>query len=141
MEAFAGFAQNRLYSVLARKAVIPLSGQFDAQAYLPTQPPSPLEDARLPFPYEDQGGRGCAVSPSCQGTAPCLRVAELPRLTQEPGKNPYRSASFHCRSVVSKTATCEFSHPPDGSGMTDDAGRSHTRDWRLHKHADYQRVY
>jgi hypothetical protein len=25
--------------------------------------------------------------------------------------------------------------------MTDDAGRSHTRDWRLHKHADYQRVY
>jgi ribonuclease P protein component len=25
--------------------------------------------------------------------------------------------------------------------VTDDAGSSRTRDWRLHKHADYQRVY
>jgi hypothetical protein len=60
--------------------VILLSGQFDAQAYLPTQPPPPLQDAWLPLAYEDQGWRGCAVAPSRQGTAPCLRVAGLPRL-------------------------------------------------------------
>jgi hypothetical protein len=80
---FARFAQNQLYSELARKAVILLSGQFDAQAYLPTQPPPPLQGAWLSRAHEDQGWRRCAVAPSGQGTAPCLRVAGLPRLTTE----------------------------------------------------------
>ena len=83
MDAFAGFAQNRLYSELAHKAVILLSGQFDAQAYLPTQPSPPLQDARLPHAYEDQGWCRCAVAPSCQGTAPCIRVSGLPRLIRD----------------------------------------------------------
>ena len=87
MDAFAGFAQNRLYSGLAHKAVILLSGQSYAQAYLPTQPPPPFEGAWLSRAYEDQGWSGCAVAPSRQGTAPCLRVARLPRLIRK-GSRP-----------------------------------------------------
>ena len=86
-DAFAGFAQNRLYSGLAHKAVILLSGQSYAQAYLPTQPPPPFEGAWLSRAHEDQGWSGCAVAPSRQGTAPCLRVARLPRLIRK-GSRP-----------------------------------------------------
>src|ERR1700761_8910273 len=112
MEAFAGFAQNRLYSELARKAVILLSGQFDAQAYLPTQPPPPFEGAWLSRAYEDQGWSGCTIAPSRQGTAPCLRGARLPRLIHKgsrllaPGRQDATNAKLLSQCLLPLPLRC-----------------------------------
>ena len=122
MEDFAGFAQNQLYSELARKAVILLPGQFDAQAYIPTQPPPPLEDAWLPHAYEDQGWSGCAVAPSRQGTAPCLRVAGLPRLISKgsrplaPGRQDANNAQSLPQCLYPLPLRCQRSLYPRNQG-------------------------
>jgi hypothetical protein len=39
------------------------SAVFDAEAHIPTQPSSPLKDARLSFSHEDQERPGGAFAP------------------------------------------------------------------------------
>jgi hypothetical protein len=56
----------------------------NAQAHIPTQPPSPREDARLPGPHEDQErSRRIEPSPRSRPQA-CLRERGSPRLKPPP---------------------------------------------------------
>ena len=119
--AFAGFAQDRLYSKLAHSAVILITRTVRCPSVPFNPTAATAEGAWLPRAHEDQGWRCRAVAPSRQGTAPCLRLPRLPRLTATLSRPPacafmirtrwtrssrdfHRSASFHCRSVVTNCA-------------------------------------
>ena len=59
---------------------------------------------------------------------------------REPGKTPTAVPLSTAAPLPAKPLPANSAIAPDGC-VTDDAGSSRTRDWRLHKHADYQRVY
>lgn len=56
------------------------SAVSNAEAHIPTQPSSPVEDARISFSYEDQERPGGDFPPSCQGTQARCRKAWFPRV-------------------------------------------------------------
>jgi hypothetical protein len=66
------FALSNVYSV--RSAV------SNAEAHIPTQPSSPVQDARVSFSHEDQERTGGYFPPSRQGTQAHRREAGLPRV-------------------------------------------------------------
>ena len=57
---------------------------FYAQAHISTQPPSPLEDARLSLTYEDQVGRSRAEPSSCRRPQARLSQRWFSRLSGSP---------------------------------------------------------
>jgi hypothetical protein len=61
------------------------SAVFDAEAHIPTQPSSPLKDARISFSHEDQERAGGVVAPARQGTQARLGKGWPPRVSQKTG--------------------------------------------------------
>jgi len=71
---YFSFAQSNF--LLVRSAIF-----RHAEAHIPTQPSSPLKDARLSFSHEDQERPGGAVAPSRQGAQARLRETWLSRVS------------------------------------------------------------
>jgi hypothetical protein len=82
----ASVARAPIYSKFAQFNFLPVrSAVFDAEAHIPTQPSSPLKDARISFSHEDQERAGGAVAPARQGTQARLREGWPPRVNQKTG--------------------------------------------------------
>ncbi len=82
----ASVARSPLYSRFAQfNFALVRSAVFDAEAHIPTQPSSPLKDARISFSHEDQERAGGAVAPARQGTQARLREGWPPRVNQKTG--------------------------------------------------------
>src|SRR6266849_9660747 len=104
---------HRVYSEIAAIAKS-LSGSpllpqefCHAEAYLPTQPPPPGQDPRLPFPHEDQGGCRRPQPPSRQGPSQDCRQRRFPRLIAA----AMSSEAKRClRSQNSKTSLAQLHH-------------------------------
>src|SRR5271166_2173173 len=75
------FAHSNILSV--RSAV------FNAEAHIPTQPSSPLKDARISFSHEDQERAGGAVAPARQGAQARLREGWPPRVNHPPRRTEF----------------------------------------------------
>lgn len=73
------------------------SHRFHAETYISTEPPEPLEDARLSYPHENQErGRG-PVTAARQGPQACIRQRGLSRLNF-PLVYPFSRAAIRCLS-------------------------------------------
>src|SRR5664279_2682124 len=81
---FASQACRTVYFWFALSNFLPVrSAVSNAEAHIPTQPSSPVQDARVSFSHEDQERTGGNFPPSCQGTQARRRKARLPRVVDE----------------------------------------------------------
>jgi ribonuclease P protein component len=104
------------------------SHRFHAETHISTQPPQPLQDARLSQPHENQErGRG-PVTAARQGPQACFRKRGVSRLRFR-WFFPFSKAAIRCLSPKVRR-----------NGDMPEA-RFDWRSTRLRKHADYQRVY
>ena len=78
---FASRACRTVYFWFALSNFLPVrSAVSNAEAHIPTQPSSPVQDARVSFSHEDQERTGGDFPPSRQGTQARRRKARLPRV-------------------------------------------------------------
>ena len=93
---FAAFAPGHLYSGFACRRWIQLGAAiFHAQAHFPTQPSSPLKDARISYAHEDQE-RPCSDFASA-GQGPEARLGETwfsRIISPSPGKTGARKLKW-----------------------------------------------
>ena len=75
---FAASLYPHLYFFLV--AILMRSTSFHAQTHLPAQPASPLEDAWIPYPDEDQERPGSNLAPARQGSQAGFSEARFPRV-------------------------------------------------------------
>ena len=80
---FACQARRTVYFWFALSNFLPVrSAVSNAEAHIPTQPSSPVQDARVSFSHEDQERTGGDFPPSRQGTQARLRNTRFPRVSQ-----------------------------------------------------------
>src|SRR5271167_3144549 len=78
---FASKASRTVYFWFALSNLSPVrSAVSNAEAHIPTQPSSPVQDARVSFSHEDQERTSGDFTPSRQGTQACRRETRLPRV-------------------------------------------------------------